>query len=221
MMKELNHINFDEWLLAYFEGTLSAEEKQQLMTFVNENPSLKEGFDLMEVPLVSATNIEVPSGLEKQFIRKKWYAKPSSKLLMITAGAAIVAAGILLLKNQNSEELVPATQLNNSQLQETLQDSSSILIINKNEATQNENTNRNQAQHQLKKQQVPNVIEESSTTKLAPEALVPQQNIPEIKTEDLKPQEVLSPVETKKVDKPSTTKPIKKDQQDILDPQLQ
>ena len=45
-MKELNHINFDEWLLAHFEGTLSAEEKQRFMNFVNQDPSLKESLDL-------------------------------------------------------------------------------------------------------------------------------------------------------------------------------
>ncbi len=131
MMKELNHINFDEWLFSYFEGTLNAEEKQRFVDFVNANPSLKESMDLMDVSFVSAVNVEVPKGLEKQFMKVKWYAKPWSKGLMLTAGVGIVVAAIVLFQQKEKSPLVPKSQNNTIENSAGISDTSSTLYFEK------------------------------------------------------------------------------------------
>lgn len=47
-MKKINRENFEAWLLDLAEGNLSAEEKSELMAFLDANPDLKETVDLSE-----------------------------------------------------------------------------------------------------------------------------------------------------------------------------
>lgn len=104
MMNELNHINFDEWLFNYFEGKLDAAQQQQFITFVNSDPSLKESLELMDVPQVSADNVEVPKGLEQKFMKAKWYAQPLGKATIFIAAAAAVITSIFVFNSKDAVE---------------------------------------------------------------------------------------------------------------------
>jgi hypothetical protein len=222
MMKELNHINFDEWLFSYFEGTLNAEEKQRFTDFINANPSLKENMDLMDVSFVSAVNVEVPKGLEKQFMKIKWYAKPWAKGLMLTAGVGIVVAGIMLFKQKEEVPFVPESQPNTIEKSSIVPDTSSTLYFEK--AGENHHPKNFQRPHQFimdKYESIP--APDQAEEKITRDSDVTVVATPDAKIENVKSIEPVSvPLEKKNETKEVIQKKNKsKADQEALDSQLQ
>ena len=229
MMKELNHINFDEWLLSYFDGALSPAETKHFMEFVNQNPSLKESLDLMDVSLVSATNIEVPKGLEKHFMKMKWYAQPWVKAVLIASGVSIALTALLLLNKEKEKNPNTKPQHINVESNKTIIEAPTSVLpeekedIRKDFPMEHSSSAVNPKKENKLTEDEKNVVDQNTTKS----PIDPINIAPEIKAEKEETKEILpSPMENKiekndaEVNKKKNLK-IKKKPQEALDSQLQ
>lgn len=89
-MKAINPNNYEEWLFEYFEGSLSKEEKNELLNFTQRDPVLQEEFNYWEKsyirePLPAKLKIE---GALLKNTPIKMYGKYASIGLILVVGIA-------------------------------------------------------------------------------------------------------------------------------------
>ena len=54
---EINRNNYEVWLTDFMDGKLSATRTEELMSFLDQNPNLKEEFEGLETIILKPGNI--------------------------------------------------------------------------------------------------------------------------------------------------------------------
>lgn len=112
----IDESNFEEKFIAYFEKDLTKDEREDVLSFVQKNPSLHKEFE-------SYGSLQLTADLSLIYPDKKELKKEESKKLIlfyqIVAAAAVLIFGFWFL--QTNQETLKRTQFENIQSQKMAQ----------------------------------------------------------------------------------------------------